>query len=90
MISLNGVDYIRKDDVDKFYTRKDEVAVDRMVVEAWLEKMESPHHFVHLVAESAKKHILKNGYAMVSDMINPDDRDFKVNKLLMIANADLL
>jgi hypothetical protein len=88
-INLNGVSYLKETDVNSFYTRKDNVTVDQIVIENWLKYL-LPERFVSLVADVANAQIKKYGYAELSDMIKSDDRDFIANKLLMIANADLI
>jgi hypothetical protein len=87
-INLNGENYLKESDVEKYYTRKDKVEVDKIVLEEALKKMKD-QEFVTLVASIAEAK-LKHQYVDLEDVMNPYHENFVLNKLMMIANANRL
>lgn len=86
-MKINDVVYLRESDVNQFYTRKDNVEVDRMVLEQALLKMD-PAELTTLLTSIAEKKLKTVGYSELSDMMNPESYDdFVLGKLLMIANV---
>ncbi|WCF11660.1 hypothetical protein NDS46_30400 (plasmid) [Paenibacillus thiaminolyticus] len=84
-IRINDVVYLKESDVDKFYTRKDNVVVDRMVLESVLMKM-NPSELVKFMTSVAENKLKTVGYAELEDMLQ-DYETFEINRLLMISNV---
>lgn len=85
-IKINDENYLLEKDVDKFYTRKDKVEVDRLVLGNALLNLR-PEDFVLLVTSVAEEKLTKIGYAGIDDMRDPNREEYTMNKLLMIINA---
>lgn len=85
-INLNGVDYLKEADVRQYYTRKDEVDVDRLVLEASLQKMPAGElaSFLRGIAEEAVK---KAGWVSAQDMLDQSEYEAQaVKRLLLMAS----
>lgn len=86
-MKIDDVPYLKESDVDKYYTRKDNVEVDRMVLEAALLKMR-PDELTTLMTSMARKKLEAVGYAELSEMMDASNyEEYTKNKLLMIANV---
>ncbi|ADO59633.1 hypothetical protein [Paenibacillus polymyxa] len=86
-INLNGINYLKESDVDKFYTRKDHVVIDEMVLEKTLLKLE-PSELVRILTSVAEDKLREVNYAELSEMMKPENKEeYAINMLLMISNV---
>ncbi|MBP1308859.1 ADP-dependent phosphofructokinase/glucokinase [Paenibacillus sp. 1182] len=86
-INLDGTNYLKESDIDKFYTRKDHVEIDEMVLEKTLLKLE-PSDLVRILTSVAENKLQEVKYAELSNMMNSENQEeYAINMLLMISNV---
>ncbi|MFF2532202.1 hypothetical protein ACFVS2_25165 [Brevibacillus sp. NPDC058079] len=89
-IILNGEIYLKKTDVDRYYTQKDKIKVDNIVLEEAIKKMPLSD-LVTFVTSIARDKLREVGSADLSEIMDTENgQTFAINQLLMIANVGRL